>query len=168
MCCRWLRWLAPGALGCLISVVRFVWQAHKPVATNGQYLSASLPIISLTSSTGTVSSELIMPRLVDYTVQSGTPPNSTTSYSWDWTTPVSRPSNLIVLSSLISFVAGDLAGLQQANRNAFYAGILLGVAAAVAVALLTNVLGAVDKTRRRRKKRQRQLLKANEQPTANI
>jgi len=148
--------LAPGHLGCLFQF-EIVWRDDSPVATNEQYLSAAFPTLSLGLSTGTVTTQLIMARLFDYTFQSGTPPSFTNSIQWNWANiPVPHTPGG---NSPISFVAANLVGVQRANRNAFYAGILLGIAAAVAVALLTNVLAAIDKKRRRRKKRRRQTLK---------
>ena len=139
---------------CLVPEIAVAWRDDPPVATNGQYLSAAFPsIYGGGGSIGSVASELFVPGLLNYTVQSGSPPSSQSSV-WDWRSTASTST-----VPTISFVAADLVGLQRANRNAFYAGILLGIAAAGAVALLTNVLGAIDK------KRRRQALKVAEAPT---
>jgi hypothetical protein len=44
----------------------------------------------------------------------------------------------------ISFVAANVLAVQEAGRNSFLGGILLGVAAAAAIGLATNLSSATD------------------------
>jgi hypothetical protein len=161
----------------LIPEVDICWTNKAPIVARGPYLTVAFPTIEVDNATGTVHTALGLTgnlRLVDYTLQSGvSPTRSEFSYSipgaanaipmfnnqaWVWDSPTTSISSSAPTlapgaqpGSPISFVAANLAELQAQNRNVFYAGILLGVGAAAAVALLTNVLGGVDDKRRRSK-----------------
>jgi hypothetical protein len=141
--------------------VNVCWQGHSPITTSGGVLAGALPGFDAGNSIkGTLTRLLFLIHpIAEYeNLQTSVRPTATTFRDDVWSAPLSAQFDSLS-SQPISFSASnpvaDAAGEAWQARKAFIAGILVGIATGALVTLLTDVLGAVDETETRRKKRRR-------------
>ena len=141
--------------------IHVCWTHSSPVSVGGPYFSAALPLVTYGENAVPILRSFSMPGygLLAYSVQSDTSPTSTDGHSWFWAGVLSQVTGNPSASE-IPISGASLTGVQHEDRNAFYSGILLGIAASSAIALLMALLvrwdDAREGRRRRRATRERQ------------
>ena len=131
------------------------WNSKVGITTSGPYTTALVPAVDAGLDNGELTRELFLDQhTVDYSLQTESPPTLTYVNDWQWSVKLTQGAGS-TSSSPIPLSAADLAGLQWQSKKVFIGGVLLGIAAGAVVALMTNVLGVVDNSRKRRLKRRR-------------
>jgi hypothetical protein len=136
-----------------LTVLCLHWASDGPTRAKGAYLSASFPAIHGIAAqdgvavfeasdnevagdlaTGTITRVLQITHgdTADFSLQSDPHPSASTEQSWTWTTQDSP--------QLIQVAAINTSDTQRENNNAFYSGILFGIAGAALVALITELV----------------------------
>jgi hypothetical protein len=142
-----------------LRVICLHWDSASPVQAKGAYLSARFPPvhgIAVTSDgTALVTSDgagdqasgkvtrvldLADGTTADFAIQSVPLPKVSQGQSWRW---VSRN-----LPQAVDLAAVNSSDLQRENNNAFYAGILFGIAGGALVALITELVQPFGRRKR--------------------
>lgn len=127
--------------------VKLCWDRGAPLITSGSYLSAALsPVLVSDGSTGTLARglELSGSSLSSYTLAGGISPTEESAQAWIWSSNLSGEVQDQARYE-IPVIASSLPGLQHDNKDAFYSGILFGIAGGAAVSLIPALLDAVDR-----------------------
>jgi hypothetical protein len=127
--------------------VKLCWDRGAPLITSGSYLSAALsPVLVSGASTGTLARglELSGSSLSSYTLAGGISPTEESAQAWIWSSSLSGEVQDQARYE-IPVIASSLPGLQHDNKDAFYSGILFGIAGGAAVSLIPALLDAVDR-----------------------
>jgi len=133
--------------------VRLCWDRGAPLITSGSYVSAALsPVTASSGSSGTLTRRLVLTgtSLSSYTLAGGIPPSEETAQSWIWSSSLNSDIENQAVHP-IPIIASSLPGIQHDNQNAFYAGILFGIAGGAAVSVVPALLDAVDRHKNRDK-----------------
>jgi hypothetical protein len=129
--------------------VRLCWDRGAPLVASGSYVSASLsPVLAGTPGTLTRSLVLSGSSLSSYTLAGGIPPTGESAQAWIWSGSLSGEIQDQARYE-IPIIASSLPGIQHDNQNAFYSGILFGIAGGAAVSLIPALLDAVDRFKSR-------------------
>ena len=129
--------------------VRLCWDRGAPLIANGSYVSAALsPVLAGTPGTLTRSLVLNGSSLSSYTLAGGIPPTEESAQAWIWSGSLSGEVQDQARYE-IPIIAASLPGIQHDNHNAFYSGILFGIAGGAAVSLIPALLDAVDRFKSR-------------------
>jgi hypothetical protein len=127
--------------------IKLCWDRGAPLITSGSYLSAALsPVLVSGASTGTLARglELSGSSLSSYTLAGGISPTEESAQAWIWSSSLSGEVQDQARYE-IPVIASSLPGLQHDNKDAFYSGILFGIAGGAAVSLIPALLDAVDR-----------------------
>lgn len=129
--------------------VRFCWDRGAPLITSGSYVSAALSAV-LAGIPGTLTRSLVLngSSLSSFTLAGGIPPTGESAQAWLWSGSLSGEVQDQARYE-IPIIAASLPGIQHDNRNAFYSGILFGIAGGAAVSLIPALLDAVDRFKSR-------------------
>jgi len=131
--------------------VRLCWDRSAPLVASGSYISAALsPVLTRTPGTLTRSLVLNGSSLSSYTLAGGIPPTEEGAQAWIWSGSLSGEVQDQARYE-IPIIASSLPGIQHDNQNAFYSGILFGIAGGAAVSLIPALLDAVDRFKSRNK-----------------
>jgi len=134
-------------------VVKLCWNRGAPLIASGSYLSAALsPVLASGGQTGTLTRSLVLSgsSLSSYALAGGIPPTGESAQAWIWSGSLSGEVQDQARYE-IPIIASSLPGIQHDNKNAFYSGILFGVAGGAAVSLIPALLDAVDRYKTRNK-----------------
>lgn len=134
-----------------VPVICLHWSSGSPVAANGAYLSARFPPVhgiavdaygdgiaqgdgggDLAAGTVTRILNLADVTTYDFNVQSDPQPSVSDAGSWTW---ISND-----LPQTLQLAAINSSDLQRENNNAFYSGILFGIAGGALVALIAELV----------------------------
>jgi hypothetical protein len=129
--------------------VRLCWDRDAPLIPSGSYVSAALsPVRAEIPGTLTRSLVLSGSSLSSYTLAGGIPPTGESAQAWIWGGSLSGEVQDQARYE-IPIIASSLPGIQHDNRNAFYSGILFGIAGGAGVSLIPALLDAVDRFKSR-------------------
>jgi hypothetical protein len=134
-------------------VVKLCWNRGAPLVVSGSYLSAALsPVLASGGQTGTLTRGLVLSgsSLSSYALAGGIPPTEESAQAWIWSGSLSGEVQDQARYE-IPIIASSLPGIQHDNKDAFYSGILFGVAGGAAVSLIPALLDAVDRYKTRNK-----------------
>lgn len=133
-------------------VVFLCWNNSPPLTVSGSYVSAALPPVLASPQGGTLTRGLKLSgsSLSTYTLTGGIAPTKVTPQSWAWTSTLSD-SQESQASTEIPVVGSSIPGIQRDNRNAFYSGILFGIAGGAAVAVVPALLDMIGKRKDKHK-----------------
>jgi hypothetical protein len=136
--------------------VRLCWDRGAPLVASGSYVSAALPPV-LARTPGTLTRSLVLSgsSLSSYTLAGGIPPTEESAQAWIWSGSLSGKVQDQARYE-IPIIASSLPGIQHDNQNAFYSGILFGIAGGAAVSLIPALLDAVDRFKSRNEPPHRQ------------
>jgi hypothetical protein len=143
----------PPDQGASFFTVRLCWDRGAPLITSGSYISAALsPVLAPDGQSGTVTRSLVLSgsSLSSYALAGGIPPTEESARSWIWSSSLSADIQNQARYE-IPIIASSLPGIQHDNQNAFYAGILFGIAGGAAVSVIPALLDAVDRYKSRQK-----------------
>jgi hypothetical protein len=136
--------------------VRLCWDRGAPLVESGSYVSAALsPVLAGTPGTLTRSLVLSSSSLSSYALAGGIPPTEESAQAWIWSGSLSGKVQDQARYE-IPIIASSLPGIQRDNQNAFYSGILFGIAGGAAVSLIPALLDAVDRFKSRNEPSDRQ------------
>jgi len=126
--------------------VNLCWHDNSPLAVSGAYVSADLPAIESTVSTGTATRglELAGTSLSGYTLAGGLAQTKVTPRSWIWTSNLSG-SFESPASASIPVIGSSISGMQDDNNHYLVAGIMFGVAGGAFVSIFPAVFDAIDR-----------------------
>lgn len=134
-------------------VVKLCWDRGAPLTASGSYLSAALsPVLASDGQTGTLTRSLVLSgsSLSTYALAGGIPPTEENAQAWIWSGSLSGEVQDQARYE-IPIIASSLPGIQHDNKDAFYSGILFGIAGGAAVSLIPALLDAVDRYKTRKK-----------------
>ena len=134
-------------------VVKLCWNRGAPLIASGSYLSAALsPVLASGGQTGTLTRGLVLSgsSLSSYALAGGIPPTEEGAQAWIWSGSLSGEVQDQARYE-IPIIASSLPGIQHDNKDAFYSGILFGIAGGAAVSLIPALLDAVDRYKTRNK-----------------
>ena len=134
-------------------VVKLCWDRGAPLIASGSYLSAALsPVLASGGLTGTLTRSLVLSgsSLSSYALAGGIPPTEESAQAWIWSGSLSGEVQDQARYE-IPIIASSLPGIQHDNKDAFYSGILFGIAGGAAVSLIPALLDAVDRYKTRNK-----------------
>jgi hypothetical protein len=132
-------------------VVKLCWDRGAPLTASGSYLSAALsPVLVAGGPPGTLTRSLVLSgsSLSSYTLAGGIPPTEEGAQAWSWSSSLSGEVQDPARYE-IPIIASSLPGIEHDNKNAFYSGILFGIAGGAAVSLIPALLDAVDRHKSR-------------------
>jgi hypothetical protein len=132
-------------------VVKLCWDRGAPLIASGSYLSAALsPVLASGGPSGTLTRSLVLSgsSLSSYALAGGIPPTEESAQAWIWNSSLSGEVQDQARYE-IPIIASSLPGIQHDNKNAFYSGILFGIAGGAAVSLIPALLDAVDRRKSR-------------------
>src|SRR5690349_14794220 len=139
--------------GASFFAVQLCWDHGAPLITSGSYISAALsPVLASDGQSGTVTRSRVLSgsSLSSYSLAGGIPPTEESARAWIWTSSLSADIQNQARYE-IPIIASSLPGIQRDNQNAFYAGILFGIAGGAAVSIIPALLDAIDRYKTRNK-----------------
>jgi hypothetical protein len=124
--------------------INLCWRNNSPLAVSGAYVSADLPAIESTVSSGTATRglELAGTSLSGYTLAGGLAQTKVTPESWIWTSTLSG-SFQSPASASIPVIGSSISGMQGDNSHYLWAGIMFGVAGGAFVSIFPSVFDAI-------------------------
>ncbi len=137
----------PQVPGTSFFTVQLCWDRGAPLIASGSYLSAALsPVQASGMSSGTLTRGLALSgsSLFSYTIAGGIAPTEENARAWIWSSSLSGEVG-DQAGYEIPVIASSLPGIQHDNQNAFYSGILFGIAGGAALSLIPALLDAVDR-----------------------
>jgi hypothetical protein len=132
-------------------VVHLCWKSGAPLTIRSPYFSAALPRILMLGQTGTLTDvlQLRSTSLSSYSPSGGTAPEAVGPGTWAWTSALSGDFGSQAATEVP--VSGSSASeIQHENHNAFYSGILFGIAGGAALSVLPALTGVIDRRKARR------------------
>jgi hypothetical protein len=132
-------------------VVDLCWAEDPPVVTSDAYFGAVLPRILVPSQAGTLTNglELAGTSLARYSPSGGLAPTDVGPQLWTWTSALSGSDFGSPGSNAMVVLGTSASEIQRENDNAFYAGILFGIAGGAAMSLVVAVPGVVNDRRKK-------------------
>jgi hypothetical protein len=140
-----------GPGGIIDQAIEMCWADDPPALVSGPYLAVTFPFATVDTVSGSpfnpasnapvsTSESLLFGDLGlgSYTLESGPAPTAVASDDWQWDT---KSTDAEMGPDVI--YATNIFQLQQDNRNAFLAGIFLGLAGAAVIAVLQELLSAI-------------------------
>lgn len=127
-------------------VVHLCWKSDAPLTVGSPYFSAAFPRILMPGQTGTLTDVLQLrgTSLSSYSPAGGTAPEAVGRGTWAWTSALS--GNFGSQAATEMPVSGSSASeIQHENHNAFYSGILFGIAGGAALSVLPALTGVIDR-----------------------
>jgi hypothetical protein len=126
--------------------VHLCWADNSPVTVNTSYISADLPIVQVPLETGTVTRvlQLSTASTYAYSLAEGIAPTSFSAQGWTWQSPLSTSVGSQAAAP-VTVYATSIVGVQQANDNTFYSGILFGIAGGALISLLIALPGLLKR-----------------------
>jgi hypothetical protein len=126
--------------------VHLCWAKNSPVTVNTSYIIADLPVVQAPYEMGTVNRilQLSEASTYAYSLSEGIAPTSFTAQAWTWhsqlSTSIGSPA-----SAPITVDGSSIVGVQEANDNTFYSGILFGIAGGAVISLLVGLPGQLKR-----------------------
>lgn len=142
---------SPIPAGGLFLTVHLCWTSNSPVTVNTSYISADLPIVQAPDETGTVTRilQLSSASTYAYALSDDIAPTSFTPQAWTWQSPLSTSVGSQG-SAPITVYGSSIVGVQEANDNTFYSGILFGIAGGAFISVLVALPGLLRRPIERR------------------
>jgi hypothetical protein len=131
--------------------VHLCWTNNSPVTANTSYIIADLPVVQAPYETGTVTRVLQLSgaSTYAYSLSEGIAPTSFTAQAWTWQSQLSTSIGSQA-SAPITVDGSSIVGVQEANDNTFYSGILFGIAGGAFISLLVALPGLLKRATERR------------------
>jgi hypothetical protein len=122
------------------------WSSNGPVQLNGPYLSAQFPGVAAESSSrgpfvDAPTTSVLYPNAgntADFVIQSSATPTAVSADSWRWSANSTGAARLSAVSTSIS---------QHQSFQAFLSGIALGLAGGALIAILSELVGPLSRSR---------------------
>jgi hypothetical protein len=128
-----VRYVGSAPAGTTVTL-HLCWPDHGPVRSDGPYLAAEFPSITMLGATHLDVSRSFLAPGDDYTLQGGLPPSAVESSGWLWSSADDSP-----LAPSLQVLATSLNGVARDDRNNFLAGVLFGIAGGALVALISDL-----------------------------
>jgi hypothetical protein len=132
--------------------VHLCWKRGSPLMVSGSNFSAALPRILVPDQVGALTNVLQLSgtSLSGYSPSGGAAPEAVGPRSWAWTSALSGDFGSLAATEMPIFGSSS-SGIQRENHNAFYSGVLFGVAGGAALSVLPALPGVIDRRKARRR-----------------
>jgi hypothetical protein len=131
--------------------VHLCWANNSPVTINTSYITADLPLVQAPDEMGTLTRilQLSGASTYAYSLSEGITPTSFTAQAWTWQSSLSTSIGSQAAAP-ITVSGSSIVGVQEANDNTFYSGILFGIAGGAFISLLVALPGLLKRAIERR------------------
>ena len=129
--------------------VDLCWRSGPPLTVNNSFFSAAFPRILVPDQAGTLTNALQLPgsSLSGYSPIGGATPTGVGPQTWAWSNALSDYFGSQASTEMPVF-GSSTSEIQRENHNAFYSGILFGIAAGAVLSVVTLIPVVIDRRRK--------------------